>query len=71
MTQDEAEIRDNALRETIAGLNLDNFIVRRKRRAVEKYQADGAWAAIDDAAREELIEEIAPAMPGTKGVGNR
>ena len=37
----EAVIRDGALKtlqDTVAGLNLDNFLVRQHRRAVEKYR---------------------------------
>lgn len=67
----EEEIRTDALevlRETIAGLNLDNFIVRQRRRTVEKYREAQAWAKIDDASRDELIEEIAP-LPSAKGFG--
>ena len=56
------------LRETVAGMNLDNFIVRQKRRAVEKYLQNSAWTMIDDAAREELVEEIAP-LPTDKRLG--
>ena len=40
------EIRADALKtlqETVAGLNLDNFIVRQHRRAVEKYREPEAW----------------------------
>jgi type I restriction enzyme R subunit len=69
--QSEEEVRESALsvlRETIAGLNLDNFIVRQKRRTVEKYQDDAAWAAIDDAARDELVSDIAP-LPSSRELG--
>lgn len=67
----EEEVRADALavlRETVAGLNLDNFIVRQKRRTVEKYQADAAWGAIDDAARDELVGDIAP-LPSARELG--
>lgn len=56
-------MRDSALRvlrETIAGLNLDNFLVRQKRRMVVKHQDDAAWTRLDNAAREELVDDIAP-----------
>ena len=67
----EAQIRTDAvevLRETVAGMNLDNFIVRQRRRTVEKYQAPEAWIAIDEAAREELVEEVAP-LPTAQRIG--
>lgn len=63
----EGEIRDGALKtlqETVGGLNLDNFIVRQRRRTVEKYLDPKAWSAIDEEAREELLEEIAPLPSG-------
>lgn len=66
-----AEVRSCALtvlRETVAGLNPDNFIVRQKRRAVDKYLKDDAWSTIDDGAREELVEEIAP-LPSSRDLG--
>lgn len=67
----EKEVRANALnvlRETVAGLNLDNFIVRQKRRAVEKYRQDEAWTAIDDETRQELVDDIAP-LPSSRDLG--
>jgi type I restriction enzyme R subunit len=67
----EADIRADTLktlRETVAGLNPDNFIVRQHRRVVEKYQAPDAWATIDDETRRELVDEIAP-LPSSKGFG--
>ncbi len=67
----EAEIRTNALRtlrEMVAGLNPDNFIVRQKRRAVEAYSAPEAWAALDEHKREELLDEIAP-LPSSQRLG--
>ena len=65
------EVRASALavlRETVAGLNLENFIVRQKRRMVEKYQADQAWNDIDDEARDELVSDIAP-LPSSRELG--
>jgi type I restriction enzyme R subunit len=58
----------NTLQETVAGLNLDNFLVRRRRRAVEKFQKPQAWLPIDDEKRKELVDEIAP-LPSEKGLG--
>jgi type I restriction enzyme R subunit len=67
----EEDIRTDAvdvLRDTVAGLNLDNFIVRQRRRTVEKYQKPEAWIAIDDEKRKELVDEIAP-LPSAKQFG--
>ncbi|CAN7685884.1 DEAD/DEAH box helicase family protein [Mesorhizobium amorphae] len=65
------EVRASALdvlRETVAGLNLENFIVRQKRRTVEKYQADAAWNELNDEARDELVSDIAP-LPSSRELG--
>jgi type I restriction enzyme, R subunit len=67
----EEEVRSDALKqlqETVAGMNLDSFMVRQKRRTVEKYLKPEAWSAIDEAAREELVEEVAP-LPSAKRHG--
>lgn len=57
------------LRETIAGMNLDNFVVRQRRRTVEKYLKLDAWIAIDRQARDELVEQVAP-LPTAKRHGS-
>ncbi|WP_348524583.1 DEAD/DEAH box helicase family protein [Mesorhizobium sp. LNJC394B00] len=59
----------NVLRDTVAALNFDNFIVRQQRRLVEKYQKPEAWIAIDDDARNELVEDIAP-LPSARSQGS-
>jgi type I restriction enzyme R subunit len=67
----EEEIRADAvktLQTTVAGLNLENFIVRQHRRAVEKYLKPEAWHTLDDTTREELIDEIAP-LPSANVLG--
>jgi type I restriction enzyme R subunit len=67
----EAVIREGALKtlqDTVTGLNLDNFLVRQRRRAVEKYSEPKAWIPIDDDKRKELVEEIAP-LPSERGFG--
>ncbi|WP_346012930.1 DEAD/DEAH box helicase family protein [Methylobacterium ajmalii] len=67
----EDEIRADAvvqLRETVAGMSLDNFIVRQRRRTVEKYLEPAAWIAIDAEARDELVEQVAP-LPTAKRHG--
>jgi type I restriction enzyme R subunit len=47
------------LRDEIAGMSLDNFIVRPKRRFVEKYQAPEPWLTLGPTERAELTEELA------------
>jgi len=48
------------LRTEIAGMNPNaNFIVRPKRRLVERFAAAEAWRTLDDAARAELAAEVA------------
>jgi type I restriction enzyme R subunit len=67
----EEAVRADALKtlqDTVGGLNLDNFIVRQHRRAVEKYRVPEAWQDINDEKREELVEEIAP-LPSGRGFG--
>jgi type I restriction enzyme R subunit len=56
------------LQETVAGLNRDNFIVRRHRRAVEKYAEPDAWTRLEVDTRQDLIDEIAP-LPSAHGLG--
>jgi len=59
----EDDVRADALKtlqDIVGGMSLDNFIVRRRRRVVEKYGKPEAWAKLDDEAREELVEEVAP-----------
>jgi type I restriction enzyme R subunit len=67
----EAAIQADALKtlqDTVTGLNLDNFLVRQRRRSVEKYQKPHAWLPIDDEKRKELVDEIAP-LPSERGFG--
>ena len=40
-------------------MNVDNFVVRPKRRLIEKYAQPEAWAALSDEARSELGHEVA------------
>jgi type I restriction enzyme, R subunit len=47
------------LRAEIDGMSLDNFIVRPRRRLVEKYGEDGAWERVGLDERTELVEGIA------------
>jgi type I restriction enzyme, R subunit len=67
----EESVRADALgqlQETVAGMNLDSFIVRQRRRAVEKYRRPEAWLVLDEDARRELVEEVAP-LPSSKDHG--
>jgi type I restriction enzyme, R subunit len=67
----ESVIRAGALKtlqDTVAELNVDNFLVRQHRRAVEKYREPKAWVPIDDEKRKELVDEIAP-LPAERGFG--
>jgi len=56
------------LQDTVAGLNLENFIVRQHRRVVEKYRTAEVWTTINDQMREELVDEIA-SLPSAHGLG--
>jgi type I restriction enzyme R subunit len=47
------------LHHEVESMNLDNFLVRPKRRLVEKYAKSGAWAVLPAGARAELAEEVA------------
>jgi type I restriction enzyme R subunit len=47
------------LQEEVAGMPLDNFIVRAKRRSVERFRDAANWTDIDLEARLALIEEVA------------
>jgi type I restriction enzyme R subunit len=56
------DLRDHLaaeLRVEIAGMSLENFLVRPHRRYVEKYSAGDAWTTLDADARHELIEHVA------------
>lgn len=53
-----ASVRDQ-LRREVAGMSVDNFIVRTKRRWVEKFQEPGAWHYLGEEDRHELLEHIA------------
>lgn len=47
------------LRQEVAGMPLDNFIVRAKRRYVEKFQDRAAWSHLGEEDRHELVEHVA------------
>ncbi|MFW5883003.1 MAG: DEAD/DEAH box helicase family protein [Verrucomicrobiota bacterium] len=50
---------EQRLYDEVAGMNLDNFIVRRQRRHVEKYQERTAWQELTAEDRHELTEHVA------------
>jgi type I restriction enzyme R subunit len=67
----EPVIRDSALKtlqDTVSALNLDNFLVRQRRRTVEKYREPQVWTPVTDEKRKELTEEIAP-LPSERTLG--
>lgn len=47
------------LRDEVSGMNPDNFIVRPKRRLVEKYKDDAPWKNLNLEERMELIDQLA------------
>lgn len=58
----EAELRDDlvsALHLEVAAMNIDNFVVRPKRRLVEKYAKTDAWLDLGPEQRAELALEVA------------
>jgi type I restriction enzyme R subunit len=64
----DAQVRHataDRLHKEVAAMNLDNFVVRPKRRVVEKYAQPEAWAVLSPDALKELAHEVAglPAEP--------
>lgn len=55
LREDVAEL----LRTEVAAMNVNNFIVRPKRRLVEQYTQKTAWQKLDAAARSQLADEVA------------
>ncbi|MEE4330599.1 MAG: DEAD/DEAH box helicase family protein, partial [Wenzhouxiangella sp.] len=47
------------LQEEVAGMSLDNFVVRPKRRSVEKFHDKDAWDSLSPEDRAELAENVA------------
>jgi type I restriction enzyme, R subunit len=61
-TPPKAALREDVaaiLHAEVAAMNLDNFIVRPKRRLVEKYARPDAWIDLKEAAFTELAHEVA------------
>ena len=68
----ERLVRDRTLaglRDYVAGMNPENFVVRPHRRTVEKYQQPERWHAIDQATRDELLDQVA-ALPTERKLDN-
>ena len=64
----DAEVRDELavlLRGEVAAMNVDNFIVRPKRRLVEKYVKPAAWLKLTGDSLSELAHEVA-GLPSEK-----
>ncbi|HEX8823170.1 MAG TPA: DEAD/DEAH box helicase family protein [Archangium sp.] len=64
----DAEVRGELavlLRGEVAAMNIDNFIVRPKRRLVEKYVKPAAWLKLTDDSLSELAHEVA-GLPSEK-----
>ena len=60
--QTDEQLRESILKllqVEVGAMNTDNFIVRAKRRLVEKYQKPEAWAALNEENLHELENEIA------------
>jgi type I restriction enzyme R subunit len=47
------------LHREVAAMNLENFVVRPRRRVVEKYAKPGAWTSLSTAALTEIAHEVA------------
>ncbi|MEC5216168.1 type I restriction enzyme R subunit [Actimicrobium sp. GrIS 1.19] len=47
------------LHQQVAGMNLDNFVVRPRRQSVEKFAKLAAWHMLDDDSLQELSEQVA------------
>src|SRR6185437_2571164 len=47
------------LQEEVAGMSLDNFLVRPKKKLIEKYAKPKAWNVLALDARMELIDDVA------------
>ena len=60
--ESDAEVRAELaalLQREVASMNIDNFVVRPKRRVVEKYAKPEAWRLLSAEARSELSHEVA------------
>jgi type I restriction enzyme, R subunit len=60
--EEAAELRGDAatvLRDEVAAMNIDNFVVRPKRQLVEKYSQQESWRRLNEDALSELAGEVA------------
>jgi type I restriction enzyme R subunit len=48
-----------SLQREVAAMNLDNFVVRPRRRLVERYRESAPWQALTRGSAQELVEEVA------------
>lgn len=58
----EADVRQEVaglLHTEVAAMNLENFVVRPKRRVIEKYAKPQAWVVLSPESRQELAHEVA------------
>ena len=61
-TPDDEALRASTaetLQQTVEAMNVDNFVVRPHRKAVEKFSKPEAWKKLTDSEQEELIHEVA------------
>lgn len=68
----EGDVRSQALavlRDYVAGMDIDNFVVRSHRRSVEKWQKPETWTGLDAGTRNELVNEVA-GLPTDRKLGN-
>ena len=67
-----ADVRAQALavlRDYVAGMDIDNFVIRPHRRSVEKWQQPETWTGLDAGMRDELVDEVA-GLPTDRKLGN-
>ncbi len=58
----DAQLRNDLsglLHQQVAGMNLDNFVVRPRRKSVEKFAKPESWHRLDSESRHELSEQVA------------
>src|SRR5438067_13001928 len=54
----EAKVAER-LRQEVEQMNVNNFIVRPKRKLVEKYGDEKAWQTLDEDEQDELVNQVA------------
>jgi type I restriction enzyme R subunit len=58
LSQLECDLRGR-LHDEVAGMSLDNFLVRARRKAVEHFQDTAAWESLSPEDREDLVQHVA------------